>query len=89
MWLIYSVLVGMVVGGLVGRALRGNGYGLLGDIIAAILGAVFGGSLLRMAGLNLGGAVVGIVSAAAIGALIVLVFVHVFTGRRAGRRMWS
>ena len=89
MWLIYSVLAGVVVGGLVGRALRGNGYGLLGDIIAAVLGAVFGGSLLRMAGVNLGGAVVGTIFAAAIGAAIVLVFVHFFTGRRAGRRMWS
>jgi uncharacterized membrane protein YeaQ/YmgE (transglycosylase-associated protein family) len=89
MWLIYSVLVGVVAGWLAGRLLRGNGYGLLGNIAAGILGAVVGGSLLRMAGVNVGGAVIGTLIAAAIGAAIVLVFVHFLTGRRAGRRSWS
>jgi uncharacterized membrane protein YeaQ/YmgE (transglycosylase-associated protein family) len=89
MWLIYSVLIGVVAGWLAGRVLRGNGYGLLGNIAAGIVGAVVGGSCLRMAGMNLGGGVVGILLAAAVGAAIVLILVHVFTGRRAGRRSWS
>jgi uncharacterized membrane protein YeaQ/YmgE (transglycosylase-associated protein family) len=89
MWLIYSVPVGVVTGGFAGRVLRGNEYGFLGNILAAALGAIFGGSLLRMAGMNLGGAVVGILIAAAIGATIILVFVHFFTGCRAAHRRWS
>jgi uncharacterized membrane protein YeaQ/YmgE (transglycosylase-associated protein family) len=89
MWVIYSVAVGVVAGWLAGRMLRGNGYGLLGNVAAGILGAVLGGSLLRMAGLNLGGAVVGTFAAAAIGAALVLFSVHLFTGRRRGRRSWS
>jgi uncharacterized membrane protein YeaQ/YmgE (transglycosylase-associated protein family) len=89
MWMIYSVVVGVVAGWLAGRVLRGNGYGLMGNVAAGILGAVIGGSLLRMAGMRVGGDVVGIILAAAIGAAIVLVLVHFFTGRRAGRRMWS
>lgn len=89
MWLIYSVLIGVVAGWFAGRVLRGNGYGLVGNIVAGILGAVVGGSLLRMGGMNLGGEVVGILIAAAVGAAIVLGLVHLLTGRRAGRKMWS
>jgi uncharacterized membrane protein YeaQ/YmgE (transglycosylase-associated protein family) len=89
MWLIYSAVIGVVAGWLAGRVLRGNGYGLLGNIAAGILGAVVGGSLLRLAGMNVGGAVSATLIAAAIGAAIVLVLVHFFTGRRAGRRTWS
>ncbi len=89
MWVIYSAAVGVVAGWLAGRLLSGNGYGLLGDIAAGILGAVLGGSLLRMGGMNVGGAVVSTLTAAAIGAAIVLFFVHFFTGRRSGRRSWS
>lgn len=89
MWLLYSAVIGVVAGWFAGRVLRGNGYGLLGNIVAGILGAVVGGSLLRLAGMNLGGGMIGILLAAAIGAAIVLFLVHLFTGRRAGRRMWS
>ena len=89
MWLIYSVLVGVVAGWLAGRVVRGNGYGLLGNIAAAILGAVVGGSLLRMAGVNVGGTVVDTLVAAAIAAAIVLFCVHFFTRQRTGRRLWS
>jgi uncharacterized membrane protein YeaQ/YmgE (transglycosylase-associated protein family) len=89
MWLIYSALVGVVGGWLAGRVLRGNGFGLLGNIAAGILGAVVGGSLLRTAGINGAGAVIDILIPAAIGAAIILFVVHFSTGRRAGRRLWS
>ena len=89
MLLIYSAVIGVVVAWLAGRVLRGNGYGLPGNVAAGILGAVFGGSLLRMGGMDLGGAVAGTIFVATVGSAIVLFFVHFFTGRRAGRRLWS
>ena len=67
----------------------GNGFGLPGDIIAGVLGAVIGGSVLRIAGLNLGSGLTAQLIVAFIGAAIVLFLVHAFTGRRDGHRMWS
>ncbi len=39
------VLVGLIAGWLTGLVLHGSGYGLVGDIILGILGALVGGFL--------------------------------------------
>lgn len=84
-----SVVIGVVAGWLAGRMTMGNGFGLIGNIVAGVLGAIVGGYLLDVAGLDLSGGLVGRLIAAGIGAGIVLVVVHAATGRRDGRRIWS
>ncbi len=46
------IIVGLIAGWLAGLVMRGGGYGLIGDIVVGILGAIIGGFL---AGLLLGG----------------------------------
>ena len=82
-------MIGVIAAWLAGRLMRGNGFGLFGNLIAGVLGAVIGGYALRVAGLNLGSGVAARLIVAFIGATIVLFLVHVFTGRRDGHRSWS
>ena len=88
-WLLGAALVGVIAAWLAGRVMRGNGFGLAGNLIAGVLGAILGGYALRLGGLDLGGGLSGHLIASFIGAAIVLFFVHLLTGRRRGHRMWS
>lgn len=87
--LIGSAAVGVIAAWLAGRFMRGNGFGLLGNVIAGVLGAVAGGFLLGVAGVDLGMGLAGHLIVAFIGATIVLFLVHILTGRRDARRLWS
>ena len=39
------LVVGLIAGFLAGRVMRGGGYGLVGDIVVGLVGAVLGGIL--------------------------------------------
>jgi uncharacterized membrane protein YeaQ/YmgE (transglycosylase-associated protein family) len=88
-WWIGSVVIGIVAAWLAGRFMPGDGFGLAGNLAAGVLGAVAGGWLLRIAGMNLGGDLIGELLVSFIAAILVLFAVHLLTGRRDGRRMWS
>jgi uncharacterized membrane protein YeaQ/YmgE (transglycosylase-associated protein family) len=88
--LLVWVFVGGVAGWLASLLVRGNGLGLLGDIVVGVLGALFGGLVLSrllpslysstggFTGFNLGSLLV-----AFIGAVLLLVIVRVFSSRHA------
>lgn len=84
-----SAVVGLVTAPTAGRLMRGNGFGLLGDVIAGVFGAVVGGYALDVGGMDFGVGFAGRLVVALIGAVIVLLLVHELTGRRGGHRMWS
>jgi uncharacterized membrane protein YeaQ/YmgE (transglycosylase-associated protein family) len=44
---IWWILVGLVAGFLTGKIMKGSGYGVFGDIIVGIIGAVIGGFIAR------------------------------------------
>jgi uncharacterized membrane protein YeaQ/YmgE (transglycosylase-associated protein family) len=46
--IIITILVGLVAGWLAGQIMKGGGYGLIGDIIVGVIGAVIGGWLWRL-----------------------------------------
>jgi uncharacterized membrane protein YeaQ/YmgE (transglycosylase-associated protein family) len=69
------LIVGAVAGWLAGVVVKGGGFGLVGDIIVGIVGAVVAGFLFPALGISLGGGILGAIIAAAIGAIIVLVIV--------------
>jgi uncharacterized membrane protein YeaQ/YmgE (transglycosylase-associated protein family) len=71
------LIVGAVAGWLAGIVVKGGGFGLVGDIIVGIVGAVVAGYLFPALGVNLGGGILGAIIAAAIGAIIVLVIVKI------------
>ncbi len=65
------VLVGLVAGGVSGRIMRGKGFGCLGNIIVGVLGAMLGGFLLPLFGLQIEG-VMGRLISATVGAIVLL-----------------
>jgi uncharacterized membrane protein YeaQ/YmgE (transglycosylase-associated protein family) len=76
------LIVGLVAGWLASMVSRGHGYGLIGDLIVGLVGALIGGFL---AGLifhaTLG--LVGTIVVAFVGAVILLALLRAFGGRRA------
>ncbi|MFL6581039.1 MAG: GlsB/YeaQ/YmgE family stress response membrane protein [Burkholderiales bacterium] len=71
---VWFILVGLVAGWLAGVVMKGGGFGVIGDIIVGILGAVLGGFLFGSLGMSAGGGLLGAIIVATIGA-IVLIFV--------------
>lgn len=66
------ILIGGVAGWLAGMVMKSSGpFGLIGDIILGILGAIFGGWLLGMLGISFGG-IIGSIVTAFIGAVILI-----------------
>jgi len=51
--LVIFLIIGGVIGWLAGVIVRGRGYGLLGDIVIGICGAIFGGWLSEILGLSI------------------------------------
>jgi uncharacterized membrane protein YeaQ/YmgE (transglycosylase-associated protein family) len=89
MALLLFIVIGAIAGWLAGQFMRGHGFGLLGDIIVGIVGSLIGDYFFRAVGVELGGGMIGRVIVAFAGALLLLLIVRLFTGRRAGRRIWS
>ncbi len=71
---LYFLLVGLIAGWLAGQIMKGGGYGVLGDIVIGIVGAIIGGWLFGVLGLTIGGGLIGSICMALVGA-IVLIFV--------------
>ena len=50
--LLVILFVGLVAGWLAGQIVRGTGFGLIGDIVVGILGALIGGWLMPRLGIQ-------------------------------------
>ena len=79
------IVLGLMAGWLAGQFMKGGGYGVPGDIVLGIVGAILGGFL---TGLLLGrdmvnGFTIESIVVAFIGAVIVIAISRAFTGRRA------
>ena len=70
------LLVGLIAGWLAGELTKGSGFGLWGNIVIGIIGAVLGGILLSALGVDPGG-FLGEVVQAVIGALVLLALISV------------
>ncbi len=70
--LLIWLVIGAVAGWLAGMIMKGGGFGLVGDIVIGILGAVVAGYLFPRLGFNIGPGIVGEVVAAVIGACLLL-----------------
>jgi len=69
---IWFILIGLVAGWLAGQVMKGGGYGVLGDIVIGIIGALLGGWLFGALGLWPGGGLIGSLIVAFIGACILI-----------------
>jgi uncharacterized membrane protein YeaQ/YmgE (transglycosylase-associated protein family) len=76
--LIITLVVGGIAGWLASLLVQGTGFGLVGDVVVGILGALIAYWLFPILGitLTLGGGVLGAIIMAFIGAVILLVIVR-------------
>jgi uncharacterized membrane protein YeaQ/YmgE (transglycosylase-associated protein family) len=79
------LVVGLIAGWLASQVMRGGGYGLIGDIIVGVVGALLGG-FLATTFLNMPNAVNGInvtsILVAFVGAVILIAILRLVSGRR-------
>ena len=78
------LFVGLVAGWLAGQIVRGTGFGIIGDILVGIVGALIASLLFPRLGLHLGTGLVSEIIYSAIGAIILLLVVRLV---RTGGRM--
>jgi uncharacterized membrane protein YeaQ/YmgE (transglycosylase-associated protein family) len=69
---IWFILIGLAAGWLAGQLVKGGGFGMLGDIIVGVIGALIGGFLFSAFGLSTGGGLLGSLIVATIGAVVLL-----------------
>jgi len=81
--IIVILFVGLVAGWLAGKIVRGTGFGIIGDILVGIAGALIAALLFPKLGIHLGTGIVSEIIYSAIGAIILLLIVRlVRTGGR-------
>lgn len=73
------ILIGGIAGWLAGLIVRGGGFGIIGDIVVGIIGAVIFGWLFGAAGLSVGSGMIGSIVAAVIGAVILILVTRLVT----------
>jgi uncharacterized membrane protein YeaQ/YmgE (transglycosylase-associated protein family) len=71
MAIIWFLLIGLISGWLAGLLTRGGGFGVIGDIIVGVLGAMIGGHVLGWFGVYTYG-LLGSIGTAVVGAVILL-----------------
>jgi uncharacterized membrane protein YeaQ/YmgE (transglycosylase-associated protein family) len=81
MGLLWFLIIGAIAGWLAGQFMKGSGFGLLGDIIVGVIGALLGGWLFGQLGLWPGGGLIGSLIVAFIGAVILLYLVRLIKRR--------
>ena len=84
MGIISWILLGLVAGFLAGQVMKGGGYGLIGDIVLGIIGAVVGGFLAsNLLGLDVNGFNITSILIAFVGACLVIGISRAVSGNRA------
>ena len=73
------LIIGAVAGWLAGLIVRGGGYGIIGDIVVGIIGAVVFGWLFGASGLAVGSGMIGSIIAAVIGAVILILVLRLIS----------
>jgi uncharacterized membrane protein YeaQ/YmgE (transglycosylase-associated protein family) len=79
------IIVGLIAGWLAGELMRGGGFGLLGDIIVGIVGALLGGFLASaLFGVNapLTGINITSILVAFLGAVVLIAILRLIRGAR-------
>jgi uncharacterized membrane protein YeaQ/YmgE (transglycosylase-associated protein family) len=75
------LFVGLIAGWLAGKVVRGTGFGIIGDIIVGIAGALVASLLFPRLGIHLGTGLISVIIYSAIGAVVLLLIVRLLRGR--------
>ena len=79
------LLVGLIAGFAASHVMAGRGFGLIGDILVGIVGALLGAWLFGLIGIA-AGSLLGEIVIAFLGACILIGIVRLVAGSRYGRR---
>src|SRR5262247_1930815 len=74
--LLWFLIVGLIAGWLAGVVVKGGGFGLIGDLVVGVVGAVLGGWLFSTLGASAGGGLLGSIIVATVGAIVLLFIVR-------------
>jgi uncharacterized membrane protein YeaQ/YmgE (transglycosylase-associated protein family) len=78
------IVLGLIAGWLAGVLVRGSGYGVIGDILLGILGALVGGWITSaLLGVDISGFNLQSLLIAVLGAIVIIAIGRLVTGRRA------
>lgn len=82
--LVLQIIIGAIAAAIAGRAMRGGGFGILGDLLFGVVGAIAANFAVSYFGLFGAGkyGLTGELIVAAIGAVLLVVVTHLF-GRRS------
>jgi uncharacterized membrane protein YeaQ/YmgE (transglycosylase-associated protein family) len=75
MWLLWTILIGILAGFLAGQIVKGHGMGVLVDLVVGIVGSVLGGWIFTLLGLGAYGLIAQLVMAV-VGAVVLLLLVR-------------
>jgi uncharacterized membrane protein YeaQ/YmgE (transglycosylase-associated protein family) len=79
---LWSAIVGIVAGWLAGQIVKGSGFGLLGNLVVGILGAIAGAVIFGVLGFE-PTHLVGRIISATVGAVVLLALLVMFVRKRA------
>lgn len=82
MEILYVLIIGAVAGWLGSQIFQGGSLGLIGNIIVGIIGSFIGSWALSKFGTSFGGGVIGQILTGALGAIILLAIINLFTRGR-------
>ncbi len=82
MSLLWFLIIGLAAGWIAGELMRGDGFGLLGNIVVGVVGALVGGFLFDLLGISAYG-LIGSLIMAVVGAVVLLFLLNMCSGRRA------
>lgn len=74
--LVMFLVIGAIAGWLAGKIMKGRGFGLGGNLVVGVIGAVLGGFLFGLLGLSATG-LIGSLVTATVGAIVLLYLVSV------------
>ena len=69
---LWFILIGLTAGWLAGQLMKGGGFGIVGDIVVGVIGALLGGFLFSLLGVSAGGGLIGSLIVATIGACVLI-----------------
>lgn len=72
----WFLVIGALAGWLAGILTKGRGFGMLGNMIVGVVGAVIGGHIVHIIGVSGGHGFVGSLVTALIGALVLLFIIN-------------
>lgn len=82
--IIWFLLIGLTAGFLAGVLTKGSGFGIVGNLIVGVLGAILGGFLFRLVGLSANN-IIGSLITATIGAIVLLFLLSFVAARRPAK----